>query len=94
MVGLLRHSQRKRRETARSGLRTPAPVFDSTSKRSSSNNLHHRENANRDHQVKTKKRSWQPRSLHRHKADLCALFRFYKWIVFRDLSDAYALNAT
>src|SRR6266576_1689595 len=47
------------------------------SKRSSSNNLHHRENANRDHQGKTKKRSWQPSSLHRHKADLCALFRFH-----------------
>src|SRR5256884_7974065 len=47
----------------------------STSKRSSSNNLHHRENANRDHQGKTKKRSWQPSSLHRHKADFCALFR-------------------
>src|SRR6266550_462542 len=46
------------------------------SKRSSSNNLHHRENANRDHQGKTKKRSWQPSSLHRHKADLCALFRW------------------
>src|SRR6266576_4374557 len=47
------------------------------SKRSSSNNLHQRENANRDHQGKTKKRSWQPSSLHRHKADLCALFRCY-----------------
>src|ERR1035437_7297492 len=30
-------------------------------KRSSSNNLHHRENADRDHQVETQKRSWQPK---------------------------------
>src|SRR5450759_4415647 len=30
-------------------------------KRSSSNNLHHRENADRDHQAETQKRSWQPK---------------------------------
>src|SRR5450759_901450 len=27
----------------------------------SSNNLHHRENADRDHQAETQKRSWQPK---------------------------------
>src|ERR1035437_1718667 len=30
-------------------------------KRSSSNNLHHRENADRGHQAETQKRPWQPR---------------------------------
>src|ERR1017187_9644133 len=30
-------------------------------KRSSSNNLHHRENADRNHQAETQKRSWQPK---------------------------------
>src|ERR1035437_9230175 len=30
-------------------------------KRSSSNNLHHRENADRGHQAETQKRSWQPK---------------------------------
>src|ERR1019366_7341629 len=30
-------------------------------KRSSSNNLHHRENADRGHQGETQKRSWQPK---------------------------------
>src|SRR6516162_9089459 len=30
MVGLMRHSPRKRRETDRPDLRTPTPVFDST----------------------------------------------------------------
>jgi hypothetical protein len=80
MVGLLRHSQRKRRETARSGLRTTAPVFDSTKKGSSSNNLQHRENTNRDHQVEAKKECGNGSSSHRHKGDLCALFRFICFI--------------
>src|SRR3984893_6564764 len=36
MVGLVRHSQRKRRETDRPDLRIPAPVFDSTRPRGGS----------------------------------------------------------
>src|SRR5271165_178793 len=47
-------------------------------KQSSSNNLHHRENADRDHQAETKKDCGNGSSPHRHKGDLCALFRFYK----------------
>jgi hypothetical protein len=42
------------------------------SKRSSSNNLQHRENGDREHQAGTKKDCGSRSSLHRHKGDLCA----------------------
>src|SRR5208283_1081674 len=44
-------------------------------KRSSSNNLKHWEKTNRDHQVEAKKECGNGSSSHRHKGDLCALFR-------------------
>ncbi|SRR6266481_2443245 len=47
-------------------------------KRSSSNNLQHRENADRDHQAETKKDGGNGNSPHRRKGNLCASFRFYK----------------
>src|SRR6266481_4934742 len=47
-------------------------------KRSSSNNLQHRENADRDHQAETKKDGGNGNSPHRRKGTLCASFRIYK----------------